>query len=121
MDEIEILRAMRELLARPDGWTQGAYARTRPVTQRNAEQNENYVESIEHGSCFCLQGAYSKVTDGKRSQSHYKLDNLLGGCLPEHVSSTTFNDHPGRTQEEIVGLLDCALAARTSTSTGTTQ
>lgn len=81
---IEKLREARNLLERPGGWIQG-----------NAELNGSY----------CLTGALNKVCEIIDGEEIYwdllqDVRRVIGRHLP------TWNDTPGRTQAEVIDLLD---------------
>lgn len=112
MTELEILRGMRELIADPEHWTQGAYATSTP--HRGKAPNGSAIaldESVSVDSpdakCFCLIGAWSKVTG--EPQYHVPLQLLLGECI-NRSDPAAFNDT--HTHEEVIAALDCAIAKR---------
>jgi hypothetical protein len=95
---IEILKEARELIAKEGGWTQGWYA-------RDADGAET-LSSSEAAVCFCIIGAFRRVSHDEIGHAQYALSQLLDGW-----SIPTFNDAPGRTQAEVVAKFDEAIAA----------
>jgi len=98
---IEILKEARELIAKPNGWTQGTYA-------RNADGLIVYPNS-HHAVCFCTWGALIAVDEHQESfqpdGAQPALDDVTNGNF------VAFNDAPGRTQAEVVAKFDEAIAA----------
>ena len=94
-----------ELLAKPNGWTQG-------VARRNALGGE--VHSYDDTACqFCLVGALDKVygnygwtVDGPRVDAANKVSKALSKLTGLKIPSpASWNDAPGRTQDEVVSFL----------------
>ena len=90
---VAVLREARELLAK--GWTQGVAVR----------QNED-------GRKFCLTGAIG-VCGGSYDQKQRARTML--GLLVAPLLIEAWNDVPGRTQEEVLALVDTAIANGTVT------
>jgi hypothetical protein len=105
------LIALRELLASPEHWTQGAYATQEPARLQVGSDLPNPVP-LDHGKCFCILGGWLVVTRRYHSSEELHLDDLLSRCLISRgfASSVAYNDVPGRKHSEILDLLDCALA-----------
>lgn len=103
----DVLDAAADLLEKPKGWTQGAYARD--ADGRDVNPYEKWRPSPE-AVCFCLYGALAHVA----SQAGMEKTPFLVDPLP----STKWNDTPGRTQSEVVAAL---RAAATSTRQGETK
>jgi hypothetical protein len=110
-DDRDNLIALRELLASPERWTQGAYATLEPYRLETEATPPNPV-LLDQGKCFCLLGGWFVVTQRNYSSEERLLDKLLEPCLTSRgfTSSVTYNDIPGRKHSEILDLLDCALA-----------
>lgn len=92
------LHEVRELLAR--GWCQGAYAKTdrgRPIGPNETP-----------ATCFCLTGACIRVVGDGPGMSgflaHLRETLELRGW--EYHSIPIWNDSPGRTQAEVLALVD---------------
>jgi hypothetical protein len=103
-DAVEVLRAVRELLAESEAWCQGAWARDgrgRPVGSTRA-----------NAVAWCLVGALAKVRDPSsrgRKRLVEMLDEMLDEMFP--VSLPAWNDAPGRTHAEVLALLDAAISS----------
>lgn len=132
MNDLEHLKATRELLAEPDHWTQGGYAMRAPHRRRVRETppiDDTEPVQSPYATCFCLQGAWAKTGNVQYSPSHAALDRLLAPCLPEQYrmdypenpddpnspmisdgSTVGFNDAPGREHSEVLAVLDCAIS-----------
>jgi len=96
MSVAQVLTEARKLIAQ--GWTQGEYKRV--------------VNGVE---CWCILGAMGQAA------SDYKPNGLAFAALFHalraddfYLSSssnlTEWNDAPGRTQEEVLALIDRAIA-----------
>lgn len=100
--DLEMTKAVRELITDPAHWTQGAY-----------ERNADGIPCAQGaGVCFCINGAWRKLSNGLM-QGFHPFDILLKDCVPKrfegrhHVMSATFNDES--THEEVLAALDCAI------------
>lgn len=88
-----------ELLAKPESWTKGAFA-------RNLKK-----ESIDSGSedavCWCVTGAIAKTYCYQEySQFSYFLDKMKNDLkIPKEKMITTWNDDPNTTHEDVINLL----------------
>lgn len=101
MKPSEILHAARTLLARPEAWTQGKFARDshgRPVY---------YTD--ERATCWCTSGAMGKVNDTESVAQRVSLTafsflyKATGfECIPD------WNDSPSRTHAEVLAALEKA-------------
>jgi len=105
---IEVLQYARTLLERPDGWTQGVGAR---------DASGEPVSPYDPRACrFCLFGALERAGKvvGDRDALHaaYALVcAVLGFRFPsESLFLIDWNDIPGRSQRDILELLDRAIA-----------
>jgi hypothetical protein len=88
---VDVLLDVRALLARPGGWIQGSEEAPR-------EQG---------GSAYCIQGALKAVggiTDGS-SRAADRVRGLVGMHIP------AFNDAATTTQDDVLNVLDRAIAA----------
>lgn len=108
MTTLSILKAARELLTPEGAWTQGAWARD--DTQRSVDLNDE-------GACsWCLMGALGRV-HGSFPVPGEIIAKLRGiAAYPFNESAVDWNDTDGRTQSEVVRLLDRAIAAETEAS-----
>lgn len=99
--ELEHLRKMRELLA--NGWTQDTLAQDKtgePVWPTNPD-----------AVCFCIVGSTNRACS--LPSTKVKIFNLLARVLAHQADGRTdityFNDMPGRTQAEILAVVDRAI------------
>lgn len=99
---VKFLRAAQDNIKQ--GWTQGAPARN--------DHGES-VASVDAAACsFCLYGALWRI--GLRPPDAV-VSALYGALLKinpekgEEIGLIGFNDTPGRTQEEVIGLFDEAI------------
>lgn len=92
------LKALKELLSKPERWTQGAYARDIAGHQVSEEDSS--------ACCFCLSGAMYKVSNGQDSSQRW--DNILEAMFPGcHCGAAIrFNEQLGRTHQEILGKIN---------------
>lgn len=100
----QILLSTRDLIA--SGWTQNVHARNTyglPVPYFS-----------EEATCFCLNGALLRVVRSEMENSlekgekvFFAVEDLLLACQSAYI---TWNDAPGRTQVEVLSLLDRAIA-----------
>jgi hypothetical protein len=98
LETARLLRASATLL-RDTGWTQGAMARDTQGRMADFLGSE--------ATCFCLEGAIARARrDGGLSFVAYdhtfaEVRKTLDGVLPYR-----WNDVPGRTAEEVIGVLE---------------
>ncbi len=96
------LRKARDLLADPEHWVKGAYARSQDGVVISA-LNKN-------AACWCLLGALQRATgreeDNGPTYSHVATVARTTGRFP----LSDFNDHPLRQHREVLDLLDEAIA-----------
>ena len=127
LSTLEHLKRVREILALPEHWTQGNYGTRVPVRLAPGQLSQaDLAVPIPLASCFCLHGAWAKVAmeNGEGFQAainHFPFQVALGDCVPGEAgfdekgdlitiaNVVTFNDAPGRTHEEILAVLDCAI------------
>lgn len=104
---LAVLREARRLIAEV-GWTQWAFARD--------------VDSIEvspknpKACCFCLFGAVIRANSnlGFPARVRAAVDQALDSAVgPTHSNHVIFNDH-ARTKEDVLAVLDKAIAQRES-------
>lgn len=84
---------IRDLLADPSKWTQGAYA-------RDAEGNKiRFRSGRDSAVCWCLQGAVQHCYDD--DEVAWRILKLIrsevGGSLPEWNDGTTLRSAPSTT------------------------
>lgn len=118
MTDLETLIAIRELLTDPLKWRKGMYWGFRDefgVLQPTLSGNSEY--NLAHANCFCLAGAYMKVTPGynvgNTMFAHSKMNQLLGFTAAdeaaEYFDVAGFNDQIGRNHSEVLALLDTRI------------
>lgn len=112
----EVLCGARELLSDQDRWTRGAFAR---------DSIDNPIAPVKSGAVrWCLVGACVRVTHAENGllESRLILDNtfsIVSGLIPEEFTEDrddddackigSWNDHPDRTHEEVIEVLDKAI------------
>lgn len=85
------LRKMQELLLQ--GWTKGSY-----------------VETLPHGTAYCLVGAVEALAPDGRTE--FAVKDLLRTLVGERATRdwiTWFNDHRTTTLADVIDLLDDAI------------
>lgn len=103
MDALSVLRGARALIATPDKWTQGAYA-------RDAEGGER-LPMDDHAVCWCAFGAISRVSENDWSNPtdyqaiHFEFSRFVGDS-----SLVYWNDLAGRTHAEVLDAFDAVIA-----------
>lgn len=113
MSAVETLTKVRELLASPERWTQGFFARDSAGTICNfADAN---------AACWCLSGALARVLPEDTDEHEERYDaagEYLQAALPERSRTAGYiawQDKPQRTHAEVLALVDRAIEiARTS-------
>lgn len=60
---------------------------------------------------FCLNGAIMRVVGDYHYAKQGNLIRAIAAYLPEHLGPIGFNDCAGRTQQEVLAVLDKAIAA----------
>ncbi len=97
--DVEKLKAARELLARPNGWTTEAAA-------RDATGRAVFTDSAS-AVCFCAYGAMWAV--GVPASDITPEELLLEQAIDGEMIAA-WNDTTGRTQAEVVAAFDRAIA-----------
>lgn len=101
-DDLEIIKAARELISDPDRWTQGAYA-------KDNLGRWTYVSSPD-AKCWCSTGAVYKaaVCDIQASIRVLKaLDKAVGVHTKLRSNIIHFND--AHTHPEVLAIFDKAI------------
>lgn len=95
MTNLEILKAMRQLLDKPESWHQGWYS-------ADEKGKQCYLAS----ACkFCLVGAYMKVSN------RYWVDLEFSKLFDKKIGSIpAWNDAKERTHTDVIRLLDEMIA-----------
>lgn len=101
MTALEILRAARALISKPERWTQGSNARN-PRTKRRVS-----VRSPLAGQ-FCAVGSMDRVFNG--SLPRFERWNA-GAALSEMIAPFSLSDfNDTHTHPEVLALFDRAIA-----------
>ncbi len=94
----DVLVKARELIATPDRWTKGAFART--------EAGAIVPPDRPVAACWCAIGALRRVTgDTGYRGAFVELQSAADYDLPH------WNDAPERTHDEVLAAFDRAIAA----------
>lgn len=99
---LDDLKAVRELLAVPERWTQNTHARGvkgAPVSPVGGM-----------AVCWCIDGAALRVAGNQHSLRYREMDEAIGSAC-ETVCYAFWNDRPHRTHADVLALLDKAIAA----------
>lgn len=110
MLDLEIMARVYALL-RPDG---------RWITGKNASDETGQPVAPEHScaTCFCLEGAITKETGDLGNRRTIAILNKMSHCIFDngtgHMPVYLWNDAPGRTQQDVLGLVKRAIGAETS-------
>lgn len=104
MNTVELLKAARAKIEKPENWTQGAFA-------KNAEGHNTFLghDDYVNVTCWCAWGA---VEEAAGSGVRYSGDAMqaLHCALPEGTEWVPdFND--SHTHEEVLALFDRAIAS----------
>jgi hypothetical protein len=101
---LEILKQIRELLSK--GFCKEAYARN--------EKGEKVDYYSEDACSFCIYGAIHRTMLAYPRMDYVdtllKIRKILSVHLPKYGTLVVYNDHPGTTQNNILELLDKAIA-----------
>jgi hypothetical protein len=97
MSPVEILKAARELIAKPERWTRGCGARNASGQDVNAHSDD--------ATCWCAIGAIVKVSD----DNPVPAEMLLRRALPDGGFISAFND--SHDHAEVLALFDAAIAS----------
>ena len=105
-ETLEVLECMKDLLARPERWTQHVDARTQdgiPVEPRSVTAHQ-----------WCLIGALRRSAENAREDTVRAIEYILRGLVmqeePAMETIWEYNDAPRRSHEDIVRILDRAIA-----------
>lgn len=97
MTPVEILKAARELIAKPERWTRGCGARD--------ASGEDVEARSDAAICWCAIGAIVRVSD----DNPVPAEMLLRRVLPDGGFISSFND--SHDHAEVVALFDRAIAS----------
>jgi hypothetical protein len=99
MDMLKIIKDARNMIAKPENWTQG-------VCARDIDGNEIGIDSPK-AVCWCSLGALNEVYSDVTYDGWWALINFLNQEVGfGHVA--TFND--SHTHEEVLAMFDKAIA-----------
>lgn len=106
MSALAILKSARNTLTPPRAWTQRSYAR-----------DANGLSTHPRGagaSSFCLLGALRHAAEADPVAINTARDVLSHVILREtgHDGAVCFNDHPSTTHDQVIHVLDMAIAIR---------
>lgn len=101
MTNLEILKAARKLIEKPENWTQGEMAKT----------VDGYATgySSEKACKFCIAGAMSRVDPFWFISLRHRLYKHV--VARGYGTVEGFNDYPDRTHAEVLAFFDEAIAA----------
>lgn len=113
----QILRKARKLIADPEHWTQGSYA-------REAQNGASTTIASDRARCFCSIGALERAafdTSGyrllwnPRQVGSYRaaracLFDALADIAPSFPVVVSFNDDLDTTHADVLALFDRAIA-----------
>lgn len=98
-DVLTVLRGAREMLEPPGAWIQGRYCN-------------------DDRTCFCILGALGVADRNDATDPSLRIIIALRRVLPPYHGDliSDWNDARGRTQADVLALLDQAIAAEESAS-----
>lgn len=109
-----ILTRMESLLSKPERWTKGEMARTKP------EDPEEVSPHADSATCFCLLGAKTHilgpdvpagdilnrdVRNRLASAAYTLFPTRVGGAYSSGPRVAQFNDHPDTTLEDVLDVI----------------
>lgn len=115
MTTLEILKAARKLVAKPNGWIKGRFGAQKVKGKIVKEAADSHATEVLSGlNCFCAVGAVHRV-----SKNVDEALDLLGQFVPLREFSAAsdiiaWNDKRWRTQAQVVKLFDKAITAEKS-------
>jgi hypothetical protein len=106
---LEALRALEKLFSKPGTWTRGRFA----VDKDGEEVTPSDKKAVK----FCAVGGIDRVRSKKWFDYHTRgqIITTLESVIPKAASAdfiTGYNDHYGRTQSQIVKLIQRAIRRR---------
>ena len=124
MNTLEVLRGMRELLSDPARWTKQVHARD----ANGREVPPKHSEAV----CWCLDGAMLKVSGhegfgmvGEAAEQYFAAQRIVrsiardNGLMRGDMAYSDWNDLKDTQHEDVLGLLDRAIAAEEAKGSGT--
>jgi hypothetical protein len=94
MTTAETLKAARELIANPERWTKGWFAKKADGSDTNSRNPDAY--------CWCAYGALHRANYYEAIEPEHLLSRLMGGNI------AAFNDT--HTHPEVIAMFDKAIA-----------
>lgn len=99
---VEILKAARAVIEKPESWTKGYYAK--------AEDRTWTISNGPKAVCFCSIGAIEKATGKVHYGGGWPFEAEYMLRRAADVSNIAdFNDAPERTHEEVLAIFDRAI------------
>lgn len=95
MNALTLARQVRELLAVPERWTRGEFARRADGSPCGSKDPA--------AQCWCLVGAMCRLDDDP-IRGMEMLDAIRAATRSD--SASVWNDAPGRTHADVLALLD---------------
>jgi hypothetical protein len=106
---LEVLRGARDILARPEAWTQSAFARDCAHIAVSVRSDE--------ASCFCLLGAMIRASgraELELEDAEYPLEIQraieLFRAANDVLAIAAWNDNHGRKHSHVLEAIDKAIA-----------
>lgn len=96
---IKDLTAMRELLAVPERWTKGVFAR--------GKSGKPVMADGRAAVCWSVGGAFWRVV--RKQTKKEVFDALRATLLPDFGTIYDYNDHPDTTHADILAWIDRAI------------
>ena len=98
MTPLTLARQVRELLAVPERWTQGAPARS--------AKGRRVPPSSPSAVCWCVAGAIERQGEVTGARMRDELGVLRAMSKAAQQIAWDWNDAPGRTHADVLALLD---------------
>lgn len=108
MTDLEFLQAVRAKIDTPEKWTQGTFGRAADGRALDVHSDDLKIDShlLSTAAKVCIIGAAYTVANG--AEPHMRLSNLLGFEFAWYL--TDWNDEANRTHDEVLALIDEAIA-----------
>lgn len=98
MKTSELLKDAKQVISKPENWTQGVYAR---------DSDDKEIRPERTDACkFCMYGALRRNGGGFFSATEFLLLAVKEQCATDIVS---YNDDPDRKHEEVMEVFDKAI------------
>lgn len=107
----DVLVQAREIIARPEHWTQGASYRDQDGHNTTRETAVSFClgGAIDHAT-YCLCSDFD-VAYTLNQRAIRLIDDVCQGEPGDFESCVKYNDHPGREHREVLAVLDKAIAS----------